>query len=98
MKVFIVVAALLLVTVFTVGTANAAPAIPKSATTTTNVCIVYSIDGIYSGGIGVHAPETVSFKSQDSFYFLWLPGQDRLRVDTLGISPLPPDEICVGIV
>ena len=97
MKGFIIVAAILFATYATVK-AEASPAIPHSAETLTDVCLVYSVDGAYFGGIGIHSPNTVSVKSQDGFFFLWLPGRDRIKVDTLGISPLPPDNTCVGIV
>lgn len=99
MKIAIVVVAILLATTFTVGTAKAAPAVPKNATTTNNVCLVYSINGVYSGGIAINSPNTVSYKTQDGHIFLWLPGMERIRVDTLAVSPLPlPPDVCVGIV
>ena len=68
--------------------------------TTTNVCVVYAMDGVYSGGIAIVAPETVTYKHLKSGgAFVTLPGQDRLKVDYLSVTPLPPGETeCAGIV
>ena len=100
MKVLFITAVIVAValTSLSLREANAKPAVPASAETVTNVCVLYGVDGVFSGGITVVYPSAVSFKSQDSFYFLWLPGLDRIKVDYLSVSPLPPDDICVGIV
>lgn len=80
----------------TPATAN----VPPNASTVTNVCLVYEDDGLFSGGIAVFWPETVSYRyiggSGDAF--LWLPDGRRLRVEYLGISPLQPGEACIGIL
>lgn len=101
MKSFIAIVAALLLATFaftTAGSVQAAPSVPRSAETVTNVCVVYSANGVFSGGIPVVYPNAVSIKSQDGFYFLWLPGQDRLKVDFLSVTLLPPDQSCLGIL
>ena len=52
------------------------------------------------GGIAIVAPETVTYKHLKSGgAFVTLPGQDRLKVDYLSVTPLPPGETeCAGIV
>ncbi len=95
----IVAVALLLGGFIAIGSkVEAAPAVPRNAETETNKCVLYSANGVFSGGIPVVYPATVSYKLQDSFYFLWLPGQDRLKVDTLSVTALPPDGSCFGII
>lgn len=94
----IVVGALLALAAVTTAMAlKPAPNVPPNVVTTTNVCLVYSVDGIYSGGIPITPPQNVSYRQIDSSpYFLWLPNQDRKKVDTLSVTPLTP-EGCVGI-
>ncbi|HET9476482.1 MAG TPA: hypothetical protein VFP63_03235 [Dehalococcoidia bacterium] len=74
--------------------------VPHSATTVTNVCLVYSVDGIYSGGVPVAWPATISYRyvGPSGGAFLWLPSGERLRVEYLSITPLSPDNVCIGIV
>ena len=75
------------------------PPVPPNATTVTDVCVVYEMDGVFSGGIPVVWPETVSYRyNGNDGISLWLPSQERLKVDWLGVGPLPPDRTCVGIV
>jgi len=75
------------------------PPVTPNATTVTDVCLVYKVDGVFSGGIPVTWPATVSYRQNgNDGIFLWLPGQDRMRVEWLGVGPLPPDRTCVGIV
>jgi len=94
----VAVASVLLAGSFFVAS-HAEAKVPPIATTATNVCVIYSVDGVYSGGIPIVWPATVSYRyvGQSGSAFLWLPGQDRLRVDTLSVTPLPPGG-CFGIL
>lgn len=103
MRVIFIVAVIALAVVLAglnASDSEAAPAIPRSAATVTDVCVVYTIDGVSSGGIPVIQPDTVSYKPLDGRgFFLWLPGQDRIRVDTLSMQLLPPGQTtCAGIL
>ena len=66
--------------------------------TETNVCVVYQADGLWSGGIPVMEPETVSYRYSGNSIFLWLPNQDRLRVDSLSVTPISLPEDCQGLL
>ena len=98
MKIAIIVAALLLATFTVVGAEATSP----KTTTTTNKCVVYSLNGVYSGGIQVVSPDTVTYRQIDSgSYWLQFSSSSggKFKVDTLGVSPLPPPpDVCVGIV
>jgi hypothetical protein len=74
--------------------------IHPQAETTTGVCVVYQVDEVFSGGIGVSWPEVVSYRHiGNGNAFLWLPNQERLKVQSLAITPLVPGETgCVGIL
>ncbi len=98
MRLFVAgVAALMLLAGALVSTSPADAYAPRQLTTT-NVCVVYAVDGVYSGGIAIVAPETVTYRQLKSGgAVLWLPGQDRLKVDYLSVTPLPPGETeCAG--
>lgn len=80
-----------------VNVAIAKTNVPQNATTTTNVCVIYSVNGILSGGVPVISPDTVSYRYNGvDGIFLWLPNQDRLTVDTLSLTPMIDPTQCVG--
>ena len=74
--------------------------IPADATTNTNVCLVYESGGIFSGGLPVMEPQTVSYRhvNDGGSALLWLPGRDRLRVDSLAVVPVSSTRECAGVL
>ena len=91
----------LLAVVIVLLVASDAPAkIPANATTNTNVCVVYEHDGAFAGGLPVMEPQTVSYRhpNDDGSALVWLPGRERIRVDSLAVLPVSSIGECAGVL
>ena len=71
--------------------------VPKNAVTATDVCVVYSVNSVYNGQ-AVMFPDTVSYRYVASGAFLWLPGQNMIKVETLSLTPITSADQCFSIV
>src|SRR3989442_11109944 len=80
---------LLAVVIVLLVASDAQAKIPANATTNTNVCLVYEYGGIFSGGLLVMEPQTVSYPhvSDGGSALLLLPGQDPPPVYFLPVVP-----------
>ena len=64
--------------------------------TTTNVCVVYKYEGVFSGGTPIRTPQKVSYRylGKSTWALLKLPGKEWIKVRYLRVRPLSN---CIGI-
>ena len=74
--------------------------IPANETTNTNVCLVYEYGGTFYGGLPVMEPQTVGYRhlNDDGSALLWLPGRERIRVDSLAVVPVSSIGECADVL
>src|SRR6266498_5194053 len=74
--------------------------IQANATTNTNVCLVYEYEGVFKGGLPIMEPQTVSYHqlNDDGPALLWLPGRQRIRVDSLAVVPVSSTGECANVL
>ena len=91
---------LLAVVIVLLVASDAQAKIPANATTNTNVCLVYEYGGTFNGGLPVMEPQTVGYRhlNDDGSALLWLPGRERIRVDSLAVVPVSSIGECAGVL
>src|SRR5438876_11361556 len=91
---------LLAVVIVLLVASDAQAKIPANATTSTNVCVVYEHGETFNGGLPVMEPQTVSYRhlTEDGSGLLWLPGRQRIRVDSLAVVPVSSTGECESVV
>ena len=91
---------LLAVVIVLLVASDAQAKVPANATTDTNVCLVYESGGIFSGGLAVMEPQTVSYRhlNDGGSASLWLPRRERIRVDSLAVVPVSSIGECAGVL
>jgi len=91
---------LLAVVIVLLVASDAQAKIPAKATTSSNVCVVYEHGGTFDGGLPVMEPQTVSYRhpNDDESALVWLPGRERIRVDSLAVVPVSSIRECAGVL
>ena len=66
--------------------------------TTTNVCLIYSRKGVFSGGVPIRWPGIIRYRylGKSDAALLWLPGRKMMIVRHLVVRPL--NSGCFGIL
>ena len=73
------------------------PQTAKGTITTSNVCVLYQVNNVYNS-VPVMLPDTVSYRYSNGGAFLWLPGQDVMKVDYLLLTTISSPQDCVTIL